>query len=87
MAFPFAHLLMGSIYETTGDLNNAFIAYRNAYEVYKRDYVPFFEQESDENVDYVVSSKILTDVQNIFSWLKYTADPNYFKEISVTSYL
>lgn len=39
----FAHLLMGSIYETTGDLNNAFIAYRNAYEVYKRDYVPFFE--------------------------------------------
>jgi hypothetical protein len=39
----FAHLLMGSIYETSGDLNNAFIAYRNAYEVYKRDYVPFFE--------------------------------------------
>jgi len=41
----FAHLLMGSIYETTGDLNNAFIAYRNAYEVYKRDYVPFFEMQ------------------------------------------
>jgi hypothetical protein len=41
----FAHLLMGSIYETTGDLNNAFIAYRNGYEVYKRDYVPFFDMQ------------------------------------------
>lgn len=30
-----AHILMGSIYESTGDLNNAFIAYRNAVELFE----------------------------------------------------
>ena len=34
----FAHNLMGIIYEATGDYNNAFIAYRNAVEVYENDY-------------------------------------------------
>lgn len=34
----FAHLLMGLIYDASGDANNAFIAYRNAYEVYESDY-------------------------------------------------
>lgn len=34
----FAHLLMGLIYDASGDANNAFIAYRNAYEVYASDY-------------------------------------------------
>ena len=34
----FAHLVMGLIYEAQNDHNNAFIAYRNAYEVYKEDY-------------------------------------------------
>ncbi|HET8579492.1 MAG TPA: hypothetical protein VFL31_00690, partial [Nitrospiraceae bacterium] len=32
----FARYLSGIIYEATGDLNNAFIAYRNAYEEYRR---------------------------------------------------
>ncbi len=31
----FAHLLMGTIYEAKRDFNNAFIAYRNSYNVYK----------------------------------------------------
>lgn len=30
----FAHIIMGIAYEATGDINDAFIAYRNAYEVY-----------------------------------------------------
>ena len=34
----FAHLLMGLIYDASGDANNAFIAYRNAYETYESDY-------------------------------------------------
>lgn len=34
----FAHNLMGIIYETQRDYNNAFIAYRNAYEIYRDDY-------------------------------------------------
>ncbi len=38
----FIHTLMGIIYQTTKDWNNAFIAYRNAYEIYESDYVPLF---------------------------------------------
>jgi len=34
----FGHLTMGLIYDANKDYNNAFIAYRNAYEVYKSDY-------------------------------------------------
>ncbi|PZD76922.1 DUF2846 domain-containing protein [Mesonia sp. K7] len=30
----FAQILQGILYEATGDINNAFIAYRNAYELY-----------------------------------------------------
>ena len=38
----FVHTLMGLLYESQGDLNNAFIAYRNAYEIYTRDYADLF---------------------------------------------
>lgn len=38
----FAMNLVGIIYETAGEYNNAFIAYRNAYEIYKEDYKRFF---------------------------------------------
>ena len=38
----FAHTLMGLLYEASGDENNAFIAYRNAYEIYTTDYKSFF---------------------------------------------
>ena len=34
----FALNLMGIAYEASGDVNNAFIAYRNAYEAYDEDY-------------------------------------------------
>lgn len=34
----FAHNLLGIIYDAQKDFNNAFIAYRNAYEIYKDDY-------------------------------------------------
>ena len=39
----FAHLLMGIIYESKNDANNAFIAYRNALDVYKDVYSPEFK--------------------------------------------
>jgi uncharacterized protein len=32
---PFAHNLMGIVYEASGEINDAFIAYRNAYDAYK----------------------------------------------------
>jgi hypothetical protein len=34
----FGHLLMGLIYDANHDANNAFIAYRNAYNIYTEDY-------------------------------------------------
>lgn len=38
----FAHLLMGLIYDASGNYNDAFIAYRNAYETYESDYLKNF---------------------------------------------
>ena len=38
----FVHTLMGIIYQSTRDYNNAFIAYRNALEVYENDYAKMF---------------------------------------------
>jgi hypothetical protein len=38
----FIHNLMGIIYQSTGDFNNAFIAYRNALEIYEGDYRNLF---------------------------------------------
>jgi hypothetical protein len=35
----FAHHLLGIIYEMKGEYNDAYIAYKNAYEVYKDDYL------------------------------------------------
>lgn len=34
----FAHIILGLAYEMDGDVNNAFIAYRNSYESYKNNY-------------------------------------------------
>jgi uncharacterized protein len=39
----FIHTLMGIIYETDKDYNNAFIAYRNAVEIYEEDYQDLFD--------------------------------------------
>jgi len=41
----FALNLMGITYEASGDINNAFIAYRNAFEVYEEDYKVHFKTE------------------------------------------
>jgi uncharacterized protein len=38
----FVNNLMGIIYEASGDVNNAFVAYRNAYETYEGDYKKLF---------------------------------------------
>jgi hypothetical protein len=38
----FIHTLMGIIYQSTKDYNNAFIAYRNAVEVYEGEYAKMF---------------------------------------------
>ncbi len=38
----FMHVLIGMIYETNQGYNDAFIAYRNAYEIYEKDYRDLF---------------------------------------------
>jgi len=38
----FAHTMMGLLYDADGDYNNAFIAYRNALDVYENDYAQNF---------------------------------------------
>jgi len=48
----FAHLLMGLIYDAKGDANNAFIAYRNAFEVYESDYPEQFNVGLPEQLKY-----------------------------------
>lgn len=42
----FAHLLMGLIYDASGNFNDAFIAYRNAFETYQTDYKKNFGIEA-----------------------------------------
>jgi len=46
----FAHNLMGMIYDASKDYNNAFIAYRNAYNIYKSNYSENFGTLSPEQL-------------------------------------
>lgn len=46
----FIHNLMGIIYQATGDWNNAFIAYRNALEIYDTDYAKMFNVQAPDQL-------------------------------------
>ncbi|WP_417603759.1 COG3014 family protein [Owenweeksia hongkongensis] len=46
----FAHVLMGIAYEMDNDVNNAFIAYRNAYNTYKSSYTENFALNAPEQL-------------------------------------
>jgi uncharacterized protein len=46
----FIHNLMGVIHDATGDYNNAFIAYRNALEIYENDYTKLFGVTAPEQL-------------------------------------
>ncbi|WP_028982129.1 COG3014 family protein [Sporocytophaga myxococcoides] len=46
----FIHLLMGIVYDANKDYNNAFIAYRNALEVYQTDYQKMFNLSPPEQL-------------------------------------
>ena len=46
----FVHLLMGVIYDINGDYNNAFIAYRNALDIYENDYLAKFATPAPEQL-------------------------------------
>jgi hypothetical protein len=46
----FIHLLMGIVYDASGEYNNAFIAYRNAYEIYEASYSKMFRLNAPEQL-------------------------------------
>jgi len=46
----FVHLLMGLIYDINQDYNNAFIAYRNALDIYEKDYAVKFNTPVPEQL-------------------------------------
>lgn len=46
----FVHTLMGIIYQSSADYNNAFIAYRNAIEVYENEYAKLFNMEPPQQL-------------------------------------
>ncbi|MBI9062597.1 MAG: hypothetical protein JEZ14_11475 [Marinilabiliaceae bacterium] len=46
----FAHTLMGLVYEASGNTNDAFIAYRNALEIYETDYKELFSMQVPEQL-------------------------------------
>lgn len=57
----FAHNLMGIIYQAAGDYNNAFIAYRNALEIYEKDYSELFNVNPPQQLkeDLLISARMI----------------------------
>jgi len=49
-ADAFVNNLMGIIYEASGDVNNAFVAYRNAYATYEGDYKKLFGMSAPDQL-------------------------------------
>src|SRR5690349_7774966 len=68
----FIHTLMGIIYQSTKDYNNAFIAYRNAVEVYESDYAKMFGIQ--------VPEQLKIDLLNTAAWTGLTEELAQFKE-------
>ncbi|RLD21051.1 MAG: hypothetical protein DRI71_09570 [Bacteroidetes bacterium] len=48
----FIHLLMGIVYDAGGEFNNAFIAYRNALEIYEKEFLDMFQLGVPDQLKY-----------------------------------
>lgn len=67
----FVHLLMGIIYEADKDYNNAFIAYRNAFEIYQEDYTVLFEMEAPPQLkEDLLRTSLLSGLQSEHEFYK-----------------
>lgn len=72
------NLLMGLIYDADDDYNNAFIAYRNAYEIYKEDYGELFGTEVPEQLKKdILRTAYLGGLQYELEQYEKTFDRNY----------
>jgi uncharacterized protein len=67
----FIHVLMGIIYQSTKDYNNAFIAYRNAVEIYETDYQQMFGM--------TVPEQLKKDLLNTAAWVGFTEEFESYK--------
>ncbi len=67
----FVHTLMGIIYQSTKDYNNAFIAYRNAVEVYENEYHEMFSMN--------VPEQLKKDLLNTALWTGFPEEFEKFK--------
>lgn len=68
----FAHNLMGIIYEAAGNTNDAFIAYRNALEVYEQDYIPLFNT--------AIPEQLKKDLIRTASKMGFGSEQNFYEE-------
>lgn len=68
----FIHNLMGIIYQSTGDYNNAFIAYRNAVEIYEQDYRKLFSMQ--------VPDQLKKDLLNTAAWTGFNDEFDHYRE-------
>jgi uncharacterized protein len=68
----FIHTLMGIIYQSTKDYNNAFIAYRNAVEIYENDYSEMFHVAAPE--------QLKKDLLNTAWWTGFIEEFERFKK-------
>ena len=68
----FIHNLMGIIYQSTGDSNNAFIAYRTALEIYENDYGNLFGLSAP--------MQLKKDLLNTAWWTGFTEEYREFQD-------
>lgn len=68
----FIHNLMGIIYQSTRDYNNAFIAYRNALDIYEQDYHTMFGLQ--------VPEQLKKDLLNTAWWTGFADEFRRYKE-------
>ena len=78
----FIHTLMGLVYQANGDYNDAFIAYRNAVEIYQEDYQLLFglhiPQQLQKDLIYTAYKTGLQDQVSYYQQLfKLNYDPDY----------
>jgi uncharacterized protein len=67
----FVHTLMGIIYQSTQDYNNAFIAYRNAVDIYETDYAEMFNMR--------IPQQLKKDLLNTAWWTGFVDEFEHFK--------
>lgn len=75
----FIHTLMGIIYQSAKDFNNAFIAYRNAVDVYENDYARMFNM--------TVPEQLKKDLLNTAYWTGFVDEfENYKTKFDMLEY-